>query len=81
MDRRSLAAELADIAAWAGPVERRAQAMLEPLHRAVPYDAAWIAVRDPETRSITRSRSMVTLTPCSATSPCPRPTPRSRPWG
>jgi hypothetical protein len=49
MDQPSLAAELADIAAWAGPVEQRAQALLEPLHRAVPYDAAWIAIRDPET--------------------------------
>jgi hypothetical protein len=46
----SLWSELAGIAGSAGSVEQRAQALLEPLSRAVPYAAAWIGLRDPETR-------------------------------
>jgi hypothetical protein len=41
--------QLAGIARSAGNVEARAGAMLEPLRRAVPFVAGWIAVRDPET--------------------------------
>jgi hypothetical protein len=42
--------EMAEIAASAGSVQERAEALLAPLHRVVPYAAAWVAVRDPETR-------------------------------
>jgi hypothetical protein len=45
-----LFSEVAAIADSAGSMEQRAQALLEPLRREVPYAAAWIAVRDPETR-------------------------------
>lgn len=48
--RRSLWSEIAAIAASAGSVERRAEAVLEPLGRVIPFSAAWIGVRDPETR-------------------------------
>jgi hypothetical protein len=46
----ALWSEVAAIAASAGSVEQRAQALLEPLRRVVPYAAAWIGIRDPETR-------------------------------
>jgi hypothetical protein len=49
-DARSLQTEMRRIAAAAGSVERRADALLGCLRRAVPSAAAWIAVRDPETR-------------------------------
>ena len=48
--RVSLRAEMAEIAAAAGGVEQRAAALLACLRGAIPYGAAWIAVRDPETR-------------------------------
>jgi hypothetical protein len=48
--RPSLWSDITEIAGSAGAVEQRAQELLEPLHRLVPYVAAWIAVRDPETR-------------------------------
>ena len=41
--------QLAGIARSAGTVEERAGAILEPLRREVPFTAAWIAVRHPET--------------------------------
>jgi hypothetical protein len=44
-----LRSQLAGIARSAGTVEERAGAMLEPLRRALPCAAAWLAVRDPET--------------------------------
>jgi hypothetical protein len=43
-------AEMARIAELAGRVEQRADALLESLRGVIPYAAAWIAVRDPETR-------------------------------
>jgi hypothetical protein len=46
----SLRAEMTDIAAAAGSVEQRAEALLGCLRGVIPYAAAWIAVRDPETR-------------------------------
>jgi hypothetical protein len=46
----ALRAEMARIAASAGSVEQRADALLGCLRRVVPYAAAWIGVRDPETR-------------------------------
>lgn len=46
----SLRAEMAHIAASAGSVEQRADALLRCLHGVIPYAAAWIGVRDPETR-------------------------------
>jgi hypothetical protein len=48
--RQGLWSEMAEIAVSAGDVQQRAQALLAPLSRVVPYAAAWIAVRDPETR-------------------------------
>ena len=48
--RPSLRSQLAGIAGSPGTVEERADAMLEPLRRAVPCVAAWLAVRDPQTR-------------------------------
>ena len=42
--------EMAHIAVMAGGVEQRAEALLECLRNVVPYSAAWVAVRDPETR-------------------------------
>jgi hypothetical protein len=48
--KMSLRAEMAQIAAAAGSVEQRADALLGRLQGVIPYDAAWIAVRDPETR-------------------------------
>src|SRR4051794_11913396 len=47
----SLRAEIARIAAAAGRVEQRADALLGSLGKVIPYDAGWIAVRDPETRT------------------------------
>ena len=46
----SLKAEMAHIAAAAGSVGARADALLRCLDGVIPYAAAWIAVRDPETR-------------------------------
>ena len=48
--KRSVRAEMAQIAAGAGNVEQRADALLGCLRRVIPYGAAWIGVRDPETR-------------------------------
>ncbi len=48
--RVSLRAEMAQIAALAGSVDERADALLGCLRGVIPYTAAWIAVRDPETR-------------------------------
>jgi hypothetical protein len=45
-----LRAEMAEIAAAAGSVERRSEALLGRLRPTIPYASAWIAVRDPETR-------------------------------
>jgi hypothetical protein len=48
--RRTLWDEVAEIATSRGGMEQRAHALLTPLRSVVPYSAAWIAVRDPETR-------------------------------
>jgi hypothetical protein len=45
----SVRAEIAQIAASAGSIEHRAQALLAAVRDAMPYTAAWMAVRDPET--------------------------------
>ena len=42
---------MAEIAAAAGSVEKRADALLGSLRGVIPYAAAWIGVRDPETRT------------------------------
>ncbi|MCW2846186.1 MAG: protein of unknown function, putative domain [Marmoricola sp.] len=42
---------MAHTAAVAGSVEHRADALLESLRGVVPYAAAWIGLRDPETRT------------------------------
>lgn len=47
----SLRAEMAEIAAMAGSVDQRADALLASLRGVIPYAAAWIGVRDPETRT------------------------------
>ncbi|WP_374969343.1 hypothetical protein [Terrabacter sp. BE26] len=46
----SLRAEMTQIAAEAGTLEHRADALLTCLRRRIPYAAAWIGLRDPETR-------------------------------
>jgi hypothetical protein len=48
--RPSIWPEMAEIATSAANVRERAQALLTPLRRVIPYAAAWIAVRNPETR-------------------------------
>ena len=50
---RDAALELADIAARPGPAHERAQAMLEELHRHVPFDGAWLALAEPGGTSYT----------------------------
>jgi DNA-binding CsgD family transcriptional regulator len=40
-------ARLAEIATAPGPLPERAQALLDELHRQVPYDASWLALADP----------------------------------
>lgn len=45
----SLRREMALVAAGAGSVTHRADALLACLRKAVPFTAAWISVRDPET--------------------------------
>jgi hypothetical protein len=45
-----VAVEVGQIAAAPGAIEHRGAALLEPLRRLVPFDACWIALRDPETR-------------------------------
>src|SRR3954454_12299285 len=55
--RVSLRVEMAQIAAAAGSVEQRADALLGCLRGVIPYAAAWIAVRDPETREHRRVAS------------------------
>jgi hypothetical protein len=47
---KRLQAEKRAIATSGGSIEQRAAAPLGSLHRLVPYDAAWISLRDPETR-------------------------------
>jgi DNA-binding CsgD family transcriptional regulator len=44
---RSAALQFADIAARPGPVPERAQALLDELHRHIPFDGAWIALAAP----------------------------------
>jgi DNA-binding CsgD family transcriptional regulator len=39
--------ELAEIAASAGPLTQRAQALLRALRRLIPFDAAWLALANP----------------------------------
>jgi hypothetical protein len=53
----SLRSELSGISVSAGSVEQRAQQLLEALGRVVPFAAAWIGMRDPETR---RHRAVAT---------------------
>jgi DNA-binding CsgD family transcriptional regulator len=45
-----VAVEVAGIAATPAGIKERAQALLEPLHRVVPFQAAWIGLLDPERR-------------------------------
>jgi len=42
--------ELADVGAMAAGLDQRAEAVLEVLGRILPFDAGWLAVRDPERR-------------------------------
>jgi DNA-binding CsgD family transcriptional regulator len=43
-----LAGDVASIASTPGSIQERAEALLEPLRRLVPFEAAWIALLDPE---------------------------------
>jgi hypothetical protein len=49
-DLPELRLEFTEIAAAATTLEQRAQAVLERLGQILPFDAAWLAVRDPERR-------------------------------
>jgi hypothetical protein len=49
-DLPALQRELAEIAAGTTTLQQRAQAVLERLGHILPFDAAWLAVRDPERR-------------------------------
>src|SRR4051812_46856602 len=49
-DLPGLRRHLADIAGAPVTLQQRAQDVLEVLNRIVPFDAAWLAVRDPERR-------------------------------
>jgi hypothetical protein len=44
------AVEVAQVASAPGRIDQRAEAMLEPLHRIVPYQGVWISLLDPERR-------------------------------
>jgi DNA-binding CsgD family transcriptional regulator len=45
-----VAVEVTRIASTPGGIDQRAEALLEPLHRVVPFDGAWISLLDPELR-------------------------------
>src|SRR5689334_21400192 len=45
-----VAVEVIRIAASAGPMDERAEALVECLHRAIRFDAAWIGLLNPEHR-------------------------------
>lgn len=47
-DAGDIAAEVSRIAELPGGPAVRAEAMLEPLHRLLPFDGAWLALRDEE---------------------------------
>ncbi|MHA6792640.1 helix-turn-helix domain-containing protein [Pseudonocardia bannensis] len=49
-----VAAEIGSVAATPGHTRTRAEAMLEPLRRIVPFDAIWMATLDPERREHTQ---------------------------
>ncbi len=49
-DGRQTVAEVARIAVLPGSAVERAEALLTPLHQLMHYDAAWIALLDPERR-------------------------------
>jgi DNA-binding CsgD family transcriptional regulator len=45
-----LAVEAGRIAAASGSIAGRAEALMEPLHRVIPFEGAWIGLLDPERR-------------------------------
>jgi DNA-binding CsgD family transcriptional regulator len=49
-DAVRVAVEVAQIAAAPGRIEERAEALVEPLRRLVPFRGAWISLLDPERR-------------------------------
>jgi hypothetical protein len=58
--RTRLRRQLADVAMSTSPLEERATAVLETLARAIPFDTAWLGLRDPEQR---RHTSLATVGP------------------
>ncbi|NMI02325.1 GAF domain-containing protein [Pseudonocardia acidicola] len=50
-DTLGVAFEVARIAASRGSVAQRAQALLEPLHRLVPFEGHWLALLDPDVQT------------------------------
>ena len=46
-----IAAEVARIASTPDPIDRRAEALLEPLHRIVPFCGVWLSLLDAELRT------------------------------
>jgi DNA-binding CsgD family transcriptional regulator len=49
-DAGHIAMEVSRIAALPGEIDERARALLEPLHRLLPFDGAWLALRDEDGR-------------------------------
>jgi hypothetical protein len=49
-DAGHIATEVARIAATPGGPAERAAALLEPLHQLLPFDGAWLALRDEKRR-------------------------------
>lgn len=58
--RTRLRRQLADVALSTSPLEERATAVLEILGGAIPFDTAWLGLRDPEQR---RHTSLATVGP------------------
>ncbi|MHA6795728.1 hypothetical protein ACVGVM_19760 [Pseudonocardia bannensis] len=50
-DTLGVVLEVARIAAARGSVAQRAQALLEPLHRLVPFEGHWLALLDPDVQT------------------------------
>jgi DNA-binding CsgD family transcriptional regulator len=44
----SIVAEMSEIAVSTAPLPERARGLLDRLHRSVPFDAAWLALSDPQ---------------------------------
>jgi GAF domain-containing protein len=69
--------ELAGLGASAATVEERAAAILQQLGRILPFDAGWLALRNPERHlHLPLATTGAGRAPCATTSPARRPTRR-----